>query len=315
MKKTNYYFYVFWIKLIFLFFGLFFISAIFLNHWVYVIEVINSVNVDLFLLSVVCLLIANILVSFIFFILLKRNGYSAISLFGIVSLSLSAQIAKYLPGKIWAILYQTMKINVDGGIKYIFLSNIDLTVFTISSSLFLSISMILYQRVNIFFIVMVFLVAPLISLYMTFIFSYIFVRTPFIKLYFNTVTFLDRCFNCSFWSLICCYSFFVFNFFSFIIFIISVFDFNFYFAVELSGLLIFTWVLSSLVIFFPAGIGIREYSFILIGSNIYNSIPVEQLSTIALTVRLWQVFTDLFGFFVIILIEYLMNLRRKISDF
>lgn len=307
--------YVFWIKLTFLVLGLFFISNIFLKHWVYIIEVMNSVNRNLFLLSVIFLLIVNISISFIFFILLKRNGYSAISLFSIVSLSFSAQIAKYLPGKIWGILYQTMKINVDGGIKYIFLSNIDLMVFTVFSSLFLSISMILYQRIHIFIVIIVFLITPLISLYMTFFFSYFFVRTPFIKLYFNTTEFLDRCFNCSFWSLVCCYSFFLFNFFAFIIFIISVFNFNFYFAMELAGLLIFTWVLSSLVIFFPAGIGIREYAFILIGSNIYNSISVEQLSTIALTVRLWQVFTDLFGFLIIILIDYLINLRRKTSDF
>jgi hypothetical protein len=66
-------------------------------------------------------------------------------------------------------------------------------------------------------------------------------------------------------------------------------------ALSLTSALLLSWVGGSLAVIFPAGIGIREFLFIGIGHLIAPAPPAEQMAAIALLSRLLQVLTDLVG--------------------
>lgn len=305
-----------WSKIIIITLGLGFIGVILFRNWGNALELIRLISLDYFLLATVLLLLVNLLLSYVFFILLKRNGCYAVSAFEAISLSFVGQVAKYLPGKIWGIVYQTLKINIKGGVKYISLSNIELMVFTIVSSFITGIAMLLYQKLFLLS-VMLFLAAPFLSAFITLYLSHVIVCLPILKNYFNNVHSFEGNFSSFYWKLLLSSLFFcVLNSSAFMIFIISVFHFSVDYAAHLSALLILTWILSTLFIIVPAGIGIREFSFVLIGASFDSSISIEQLSTIALAVRLWQVFTDLFGFLFVLLVDYIViSLPRKFSGY
>lgn len=304
-----------WIKVVILTFGLGFIGIILFKNWGYILELTNLINSGYFFLATALLLLVNVLLSYVFFILLKRNGCYSISLFEVISLSFVSQVAKYLPGKIWSIIYQTMRINIDGGIKYISLSNIELMVFTIFSSLATSIAMLLYN--NFFLLsITILLVTPFLSVYVTLYVSHFIIQLPLLKKYFKDVHLLEREFPYLYEKLLlCCLFFCIINSSAFVFFIISVFHLNIDSSMQFSALLILTWILGTLVVIAPAGIGIREFTFVIIGMSFDNSISIEQLTTIALAVRLWQVFTDLFGFLFVVLIDYIIMSLRKFSGF
>ena len=66
-------------------------------------------------------------------------------------------------------------------------------------------------------------------------------------------------------------------------------------ALSLASALLLSWVGGTLAVVFPAGIGIRELLFIGIGHLIAPAPPAEQMAAIALLSRLLQVLVDLLG--------------------
>ena len=66
-------------------------------------------------------------------------------------------------------------------------------------------------------------------------------------------------------------------------------------TLSLTSALLLSWVGGTIAVIFPAGIGIRELLFIGMGRLIETAPPAEQMAAIALLSRLVQVLTDLLG--------------------
>jgi len=63
----------------------------------------------------------------------------------------------------------------------------------------------------------------------------------------------------------------------------------------LVGLFGLSWIIGTLAIVFPGGIGIREFSFLALGSAFSGTAAIPDLAGIAIALRVWQVLYELTG--------------------
>lgn len=251
-----------------------------------------QVRWSLFVLSILLALIGNFLLSHLYQKLLNKYDVK-VSYHQALEIFFYAQIAKYIPGKIWSIWYQTTHINLPNTTWPIIFTNLDLMfvlLFAVTAYA-LYLSLILSGAAIFAFTIFLLSIGIFFALLRSALLSVFARKIKALKEHIpantNNVSFL---FSIYFYS----------------IFFISYIGSHYWmlqavFCLEQIDTLVYVicislaWVIGVITIVSPGGIGVREAAFIFLGMYFGTEISLEMLASIALVSRLWMICQEIIG--------------------
>ncbi|MBT3422846.1 hypothetical protein HN680_02650 [Candidatus Peregrinibacteria bacterium] len=271
--------------------AVFFVTLI-IRSWNEIQTILQTLNWSLFILSIFVAMLDMILFSFLFQQLLKKYDFD-IDYPRIGQMFFYGQIAKYIPGRLWSVFYHATFLKRPGATKAMLFANLDLTAVGMLRSLVIAVTLILYQR-NI-------LIALIIAILGIIIF-WLLTRSCWIARIFKN--FFRR--NQTNKTVPCqskiddpvVHLIGILNWVTFLIANFLVMQSAFGFSVTESTPYIayfgIAWVVGVLSFIVPAGIGIREITFIFL-AQVFNQnqiVTLELLTAIAIVYRFWQIFIE-----------------------
>ncbi|MBE9562810.1 MAG: hypothetical protein IMF12_08115, partial [Proteobacteria bacterium] len=129
--------------------GLLFLVILVAHSWDRLVQLLPNINWFLFILSVLIGFLGTLFTSLFFKELMYKYDVKVTNQLA-YKVFFYAQMAKYIPGKIWILFYQAMLINKAGATRAMLFANIDLTVIAILISATVSISLISFHYSIIF---------------------------------------------------------------------------------------------------------------------------------------------------------------------
>lgn len=275
--------------------GLVFVMYLSQDIWPSLITAVASANMPLFLLSIGIGIFCNFVMAVCFNRLLAKQGVEISDRLA-VKICFIGQIAKYVPGKIWGMVYQASHLPGLAGFRGVVLANIEMMM--------LSLGMTLLVAVGLFASFVDWRISVLVLLLglVGFLFFY---KRNFMGLLIKILP--DRWSNapsdCSkqsyhprnvdgaiFYVIYC--SAYISSYF---LLLYSAFSMSAMDIIMVTALMAASWVGAALTLIVPAGMGVRELLFILAGEIVLPDIPSEDLIAIAVIVRGWQILQELTG--------------------
>lgn len=272
--------------------GILFIIYIGARHWGEIKLAFKEFDHSLFVISVAAGVLGNLGIALLFRSLLIKH-HTPIKAQDAVSLFYLSQITKYVPGKIWGILYQASRVEGMTGSIAILLSNIELMAVSIFTNLAFAIAILAFSTYP-----LVSYITIMIGICVTY---YISSANPllFARKYLGrklNVENLDAVERSKFFatdfaaSWICSCILVGAN----IAMLSAFFDLDTASILTLIGFLMLAWVIGVFAIIMPAGIGAREVVFLLIAGGA-TEFSTGLLATVAIVSRFWQVTLDFSG--------------------
>lgn len=269
--------------------GLLFILYILRNNLEKVVEISSKSQPSLWITTILAALTANILLGRVYSRLLIRTSPSLDINTG-TKIYLLTQVAKYIPGKIWPYILQVS--HLPNGTKFnsILTPNIDLLIMSLIGITSFGCSLIIYS-------LQYYLIGSLLILIGIFGTALTSIGKHWARIrsllkkniipnqeYNHSDTIL---LNIEFWSAI-----FLAGLAQFFL-LKTLLALNTNTTLQLLGISLLSWVIGVIAFFFPAGIGIREWSFIQ-GAGLITVIS-EIASAAAIITRLWWMAIDIAG--------------------
>jgi len=265
---------------------------IFKNHTT-IIETLKGISFLLFTTATIIALFSNYCTALIFskFVKIQDNQETTHNL---VSGFFLSQITKYIPGKIWTLIYQRAFFSNKLSTSSIILANIEVTFLQLIICSLIGFS-ILLATINL-------LIGLTATLTLMLLLS--FTQTTLLKrsarIFIRIIPKIPKTFIKG--EKINPYFYFIYI----LIFIISFSASNTllilsFYTIPLEvcanyvAILALSWVIGVLTIVIPAGIGARELAIILLGQYITLNTEVEVLTTLAIITRLWMIILDILG--------------------
>lgn len=293
-----------------LIFGLLFIAILLFRSWKEIQHVLKETNPEFFVLSLLCAFSGNLILATFFRNSLRKYGCE-ITACMTNKLFFYGQIAKYVPGKIWSIVFQKSfleKVESTGAILF---SNIDLLIVSITINATIALCLILFN-ISFFFVFLIYVIGVLVCLivsksrYMYTVARFILTklkrleRNPPLRqdTHSNTLIVLSYCAT---WFLYLTAWFLVLS----ASFGLSIREASVYIA--FLGL---SWIVGILAFFVPAGMGVREGVFIALARYAGIDASLETLAAIAVITRLWLMLQEVSGAGII----SLWNLNKSASS-
>jgi len=283
------------ISLILLFAGIGFIAVLIGRSWGQIAALLASANWALLALSCVVGIASMVVTSLFFYYLLDKHALR-LPTRDVHRLFFYGQIAKYVPGKIWGILYQTTSVNQKGASSSIAAANIDLMVISILTNLALGIALVA-SGISMVLAAMVFLL----GLYVTVLASRSILSGKLIGWVLSKLGRNNAADSGDvnpptnnlmpvilYYGMIC-----LLGVMAYYLMLHAVFSFSFADVVAYIGYLILAWVAGVFLFLAPAGMGVRELVFIAFGTYMDTGVSVDTLVIIAVVSRFWQVFQEL----------------------
>jgi hypothetical protein len=275
--------------------GVGFILVLVVHSWEKIEGLLIAVNWYLFFWSVMLGIAGNVLTSVLFRYLLVKHGLT-LPYKMTHKLFFYAQIAKYIPGQIWGIVYQTSLVYREGKVLTITTANIDLMIISIITSLaialvIISIEIQAYASITIFLIGLGTTVFIACSCFLgnAIDWSLSKFKAEYVAKYGRRCKPAFGGFPIAVYY--CVVS--VIGLLAYYLMIHAVFGFSVRETLTLAAYLILAWVAGVLAFIVPAGVGVREFLFIAFGAYMVPTIPVEVLATIAVISRCWQVLQEI----------------------
>jgi glycosyltransferase 2 family protein len=290
--------------------GLLFMAILLSRSWKEIQHVLKETNPGLFALSLLCAFIGNAILAIFFRNSLGKYGCE-------ISRSLTnriffyGQIAKYIPGKIWSIVFQRSFLKNEGSTGAILFSNIDLLIISITINATIALCLIFFKS-SFVFVLLIYVIGVFICLiisksrYMYVIARFILIklkqseRKPPLHQDIHGNIFLVISY-CAIWFLYLTAWFLVLS----ASFNLSTREASLYIA--FLGL---SWIVGILTFLVPAGLGVREGVFIALAKSAGIEASLETLATIAVITRLWLILQELGGAGII----FLSNLNNSASS-
>jgi len=275
--------------------GIGFISWLAFHSWGEIQSYLSVVDWFLFGFSVVVAVLSNVVISAIFWNLLLKHNVD-VSYLKTIRLFFTAQIAKYIPGKVWVIAHQVSSIQKEGVVLGVAMANIELMMILVVMSLLSS--AILYAFItSFFFVVPVLFIGGFIV--------WFFIKYNFLGLVLRVFSRFERknrkeneCGEMAFGFLgiAFCYVVFVILYIaSYLLMLYSVFGFSFDESVLYIISLSLAWVVGLVAFVVPGGVGVREVLFIATAGLIGQGVEVEVLVSIAVISRVWLMMQEVVG--------------------
>ncbi|HED12103.1 MAG TPA: hypothetical protein ENI62_00325 [Gammaproteobacteria bacterium] len=273
--------------------GLVFILFLVQRSWGQLVELLRQADWLLFVVSIFVGITGILASSMLFRILLKKYGLDVPS--GLAHrIFFYGQVAKYVPGKIWGIMYQVAAVGKQGASIGITSANLDLMLVSIFMNLSIAAALIVFP-VSMLGAVGILLSGAAMALvasgshFSGEVFRRLipksYVQSPVLSppdwkvlsvkvgAYFVTV--------------------FVTSLLSYYLMMNAVFGFTLQESATYMAYLILSWVVGVFAFLVPAGVGVRELVFITVGTTMMDGISIELLVSIALISRCWQIAQDL----------------------
>lgn len=287
--------------------GLLFIAILIFHSWKEIQHILKETNPELFVLSILCAFTGNLILTILFRNSLRKYGCE-ITTCMTNKLFFYGQIAKYVPGKIWSIVFQKSLIEKAGTMRAILFSNIDLLAISMVINATIALCLILFN-ISLAFPLLIYVTgviaciivsrSRLISKLASAIlmkFKQLEKDTPLHKNTLNNM-FITICYSAT-W-------------FSYLIAWFLVLSASFGLSIKESSVYIaflcLSWIIGILAFFVPVGMGVREGVFIALARYAGIDAPLETLAAIAVITRLWLIIQDIGGASII----FLRNLTKN----
>lgn len=274
--------------------GLAFIVYLFWQSRHIIYQRIPTINGWLFILATIIGFVTSLATCLYFYKLLHKY-HQDIGLKLTIDMFFFGQLAKYIPGKIWSIVFQGLLSRGQIHSSSIILSNIDLTVLQINVTIVVGLGIILALNHS-YWLVALAIIGGLGACH-----------------YISTSCFSERCvIYISRWitrlakyKIACEPRFSWFQSASFFLLVaaaftashvfllIAVFGLSLNEGLFYTGLIALSWVVGMITMISPAGMGIRELVFIIFAKLTMQHVDDATLSAIATIARLWLIFLDI----------------------
>ncbi|MCP4140681.1 MAG: hypothetical protein GY755_10400 [Chloroflexi bacterium] len=277
------------LRSILFFVGFVFFIILVYRSWNEIQSVLQTLNWPLFILSIWIALLDAILISLLFQQILKKYDFN-IDYPRVGQMFFYGQIAKYIPGRLWSVFYHATFLQRPGATKVILFANLDLMAVSVLRSFIISVTLILCQwnilvalTITILGIITFWLLTR--SCWISYIFQALFQRNETNKTALcqskidNFIVHLIGILN---WVTFLLAHFLVMH---------SAFGFSLLESTQYIAYFGISWVIGVLSFFFPAGIGVREITFIFLAQtfNQDQSVTLELLTAIAIIYRFWEI--------------------------
>lgn len=287
--------------------GIVFIFLLILKSWDELGFRLSTINLPVFILSIVIATLGNIFTCLFFKSSLDKYG-AHIDYQINFKLFFFGQIAKYIPGKVWSIVYQSMMVNRPGMTPAIVFANFDLAAVQILNCGFIAATILLVNKhVWISLLVMSVGLAACVGAAKT---CHLFNFITHFKRYAKGLS--KHLCNCSHefpteFAVIYYVVFWIAYLGGHLFLLLSAFDMSVDEAVIYVAFLALSWIAGVVAVISPAGLGVREIVFIFLAQSSAQSVSVEVLGAIAVIARFWLVLQELAG----VAIVYLYNVYAE----
>jgi glycosyltransferase 2 family protein len=277
--------------------GLVFFAILFVSSWHEIKQILQALNWFLFLLSALIALFDNVLFSFLFQNLLTKYGFH-IDYPRIGKMYFFGQMAKYIPGRFWSILYHATFLKRQGATSAVLFANLDLTAVVILRNLAVAMALILFYYQA--------WLAGIMFVLGSFAFWHL-GRSCWIANIFRFVTSQFKSFSRNISPCVTCRhtrNILFISTSSWVTYLAAnflVMKAAFNLPTEQAALYIayfsMAWVIGVISFIVPAGIGIREITFVFLAQYIGQgqAAGVEFLAAIAIVYRFWHIILELSG--------------------
>ncbi|MFO7682216.1 MAG: lysylphosphatidylglycerol synthase transmembrane domain-containing protein [Chloroflexota bacterium] len=277
--------------------GLLFFIALVIRSWAEIQDILQTLNWPLFLLSVLIALVDNVLFSFLFQNLLTKYNFN-IDYPRIGQMYFYGQMAKYIPGQFWAVLYHATFLQRRGATSAMLFANSDLMAIVILRNVAIALAIILFYR-QAWLAVIIFLLGSLgfwylsKSCWISRIFQFIAGHFQSFKRHISPCETSGK--NRTIWVISVCtwVTYLAANF----LFMKAAFNFPTEQAALYIAYFSLAWVVGVISLAVPAGIGIREITFIFLAQSMGHeqALGVETLAAIAIVYRFWHILLEFGG--------------------
>jgi hypothetical protein len=278
--------------------------------WPILLAQLARTSFSMLALSLIVALAGALATSLYFYKLLQKfQGHIDVLL--CLNMFFFGQIAKYIPGKVWTLVFQGFLGQGRARPSSIILANIDLTALQINNSTCVGLSLLFFLSGQYLLLVACVIVAGL--------FCHLLSISCFIPKLIHRLS--SRIKQLAKLDSSCqpaisarhSLSFFVLHFITMALghalLLLAVFAMSPSEALFYTALLALSWVIGMVTLISPAGMGIREMAFILLANIGTHSVDLQTLAAIAVVTRLWMIMQELTAN----LLLYLYNKRQTAS--
>jgi len=280
--------------------GILFLAALVIQSWDQLQHLLTTIHWPIFILSVLIGCLGNLFTSLFFKELLHKYGIE-VTYHLTHKIFFYAQIAKYIPGKIWLLFYQAMLVNKIGATRAMLFANVDLTAISILISAAIAIGLMSFNH-SFIFSGLCFVTGLLISMLIgkscylfasaNYIFSYIKrLKNQLGSCHTDIKTLKIVTYYTLFWSTYLASGFLM---------MFAAFNFSVAQSANYIAYLGIAWIVGVLSFFVPGGMGIREFIFIMLAQSLSQNISLELLAAIAVISRFWIILQELTGISLVV---------------
>jgi len=283
--------------------GLLFLAIMAVYSWPDLHLLLKQIRWPFFLLAMVVAIMGNLITSFLMRELFAKYGLN-------ISFSLGhkvyfyAQIAKYIPGKVWAFWYQATLLNAPGSTSAMLFVNLELTFLLVILTASLAFALLLIPY-SVIWALIVFGFGLLLSVWVLkdcHLFALVHRGLSSIKFFADKLCTCQNCLHPSkivtFYFLFSC-TYLISN----LLVIYAAFGFSLAQSIDYTAYLSLAWICGALFFVVPGGVGVKEFVFIMLARIFSGDISLEALGAIAIIFRFSTMLQELLGVGLVFLLD------------
>ncbi|HED13184.1 MAG TPA: hypothetical protein ENI62_05935 [Gammaproteobacteria bacterium] len=287
--------------------GLVFILFLVQRSWGQLVELLRQADWLLLVVSIFVGITGTLASSMLFRMLLEKHGLPLPS--GLAHrIFYYGQVAKYVPGKVWGILYQIAAVDKQGASVGVTSTNLDLMLVSILTNVSIAVAL-LVAPVTVLGSVGVLLLGILMALVASA--SPItgdLLRRLMPKTYVQGPVHSPPDWTALFFRISAYYVVvLITGVLSYFLMMNAVFGLTLQESTNYMAYLLIAWVAGVFAVLVPAGVGVRELVFIGFGTTMMANVSIELLGSIAVISRIWQITQDLVVAAIVLLVEAVKN--------
>ena len=296
---------------ILLYLGLVFIASLLWKSWEEVYQIVAQMNYVIFCLSVFAGIPGIVVTAFLFNSFLAKYDISipdvkAIQIFVV------SQIAKYIPGKIWGLIYQASHIQGFPATAGVIMANTEL-MFAVMFMTSIAAIIVLAAQFSLALSILILIIGGVAFVLLCRTSAFIWLARFALRVLNKQGDYGQSNQQANIESLrgLLIYVLFTAIYIgSYLLMLQAVFDIGMFDSLILIALLSIAWIGGVLSLVFPAGVGIREFLFIFFSVQVELDYSFELLVSIALVTRFWQVLQEVSALALV----FLLTGRRSDTD-
>lgn len=273
--------------------GVAFIGALIVKSWDELELLLKNTDPFLFFISILLAFMGNLFTAMLLHALFKKFGID-VGIRKAILLFFWSQVTKYIPGKIWPIVYQVTALN--RATSTVIVSNINMMVAAIITTAAISIALILISTGWIYPL-MVMIVGLIACVSVCGTYWWALLMRVSVRVLPRRYVSLPHCpGKVSLLVVFVYYAGFTLTYaISGTVMLSAVFGLPGEEAIYFVGYQGFAWITGVVAFIVPAGMGVRELAFIWLGAGVSKTASAELIMAMAIVFRMWYIVQEIFG--------------------